>query len=61
MKKTPGQVAYEAELKVVPTYHDSQQRKSWSQLGEVERWSWERNPTPRWIATPRGTLVDVKI
>lgn len=45
--RTPGQIAYEADCKAYPTYHDGTPRKWWSRLGEAERWSWERNPTPR--------------
>jgi hypothetical protein len=37
-----GRPAYEASLLAQPTYHDGTPRKSWEQLGEVERWSWER-------------------
>lgn len=46
--RTPGQVAYEAELAVKPSYHDGTLRRTWAQLSAIARWSWERNPTPRW-------------
>ena len=39
-----GRVAYEASLAACPTYHDGNERKPWAALGEVERWSWERQP-----------------
>lgn len=45
--KTRGQMAYEADCKARPTYDDGSKRKVWGQLGEVERLSWERNPTAR--------------
>lgn len=45
--KTPGQIAYEEDVRLTPTYLDGRPRRAWSQLGEAERWSWERNPTPR--------------
>jgi hypothetical protein len=44
----PGQLAYESECAVRPVYHDGTQRRTWDQLCEYARWSWERNPTPRW-------------
>jgi hypothetical protein len=46
--KTPGQLAYETELRARPRYDDGGQRKTWDQLPEIAKWSWERNPTPRW-------------
>lgn len=45
--RTPGQLAYEADCAVRPNYHTGEPRKSWADLGAVERWSWERNPTRR--------------
>lgn len=45
--KTPGQIAYEEDVRRCPLYHDGTPRRSWSSLCEVARWSWERNPTPR--------------
>lgn len=44
---TPGQRAYEADVRARPTYHDGTPRKPWSALGDVERGTWERNPTVR--------------
>ncbi len=40
--------AYSADVAARPTYHDGTPRKTWEQLDEVARWSWQRNPTPRW-------------
>lgn len=37
-----GQRAYEASIAAAPLYHDGTPRKAWGQLGDVERWSWER-------------------
>lgn len=45
---TPGQLAYESELIRAPLYHDGAPRKTWTQLPDYAKWSWERNPTPRW-------------
>lgn len=39
--------AYEEDVRRKPTYHDGTPRKAWSELGEVEQWTWKRNPTPR--------------
>lgn len=47
-RQSPGQLAYEADVKARPNYNDGSPRKSWDDLGTVERKSWERNPTPRW-------------
>lgn len=55
-RKTPGQLAYEADCKARPTYDGGAPRATWAALGEVERWSWERNPTPRWVEVDRETV-----
>lgn len=44
---TPGQMAYEIDLANTPTYHDGAKRPSWASLGQLERQTWEKNPTPR--------------
>lgn len=44
---TPGQLAYEEDVRRSPSYPDGSPRKAWAALGDVERWSWERCPTPR--------------
>ena len=45
--RTPGQIAYEAELLVRPNYDDGRPRRSWDQLPDDIKRSWEKNPTPR--------------
>ena len=40
--KSRGQLDYESDLARRPLYHDGRRRKTWNQLGEVERWSWDR-------------------
>lgn len=45
--KTPGQLAYEEDLCRKPFYPSGDTRKTWAQLGDIERLSWEREPTPR--------------
>jgi hypothetical protein len=50
--KTPGQLAYERDLEHQPTYNCADHgtdapRPTWSELREIARWSWERNPTDR--------------
>lgn len=40
--KPLGQMAYEADVAKTPNYHDGKPRPAWSELGDVERWSWER-------------------
>lgn len=62
---TPGRAAYESDCAARPNYHDGTPRKPWSSLGDVERASWEKEPTPRFIPNPfwcetckgRGYLV----
>lgn len=51
---TPGRSAYEADCAGSPLYHDGTARKTWAHLGTIERWSWERNPTPRGSVTLPG-------
>lgn len=47
-RPTPGEVAYSTELLAKPNYHDGTKRHQWHELSDIARWSWERNPTPRW-------------
>jgi len=47
MAKTQGQAAYETDIAARPTYDDGSVRKTWEHLGEIERLSWQCNPTPR--------------
>lgn len=48
---TPGHTAYEADLRQQPRYHDGTSRRTWEQLSDFAKWSWERNPTPRTYRT----------
>lgn len=52
--KSPGQIAYEAECAIAPTYPDGGRRKTWHQLSELARASWEKNPTPRKLVVRRS-------
>ena len=47
-----GQIAYEADIQAMPTYHDGSPRKIWAELSEIAQWSWEMNPCSRDWATP---------
>lgn len=51
--KTPGQMAYEADLLKRPNYHDGKPRRAWHELGEPAQSSWRRNP----ISPPSGAVV----
>lgn len=42
--KTPGQIAYEANVAQTPNYPDGTARRTWEQLTSVARDSWERRP-----------------
>jgi len=44
---TPGQMAYEIDVANTPNYPDGAPRPGWEKLGQLERSSWEKNPTPR--------------
>jgi len=44
---TPGELAYNEDVRRRPTYHTGERRPSWAQLATYAKWSWERNPTPR--------------
>lgn len=43
---TPRQ-AYEEDVRRSPLYNDGTPRRSWDELPDHVRLSWERNPTPR--------------
>ncbi len=43
--KTPGQLDYERDVQQKPLYHTGQPRKTWDELSEITRWSWERRST----------------
>jgi len=47
MKQTPGQRAYNRELQYVPNYDKGVPRKTWEELDDIAKASWEKNPTPR--------------
>lgn len=40
--KSPGQLAYEADVARRPTYDDGSPRKRWEQLDANMQWSWQR-------------------
>jgi hypothetical protein len=42
-----GREAYEEDCRRRPTYPDGTPRKTWEELADVERSSWDRDPTPR--------------
>ena len=60
MSKSPGQLAYEADLLVMPRYYDGGKRKSWRELGRAEQDSWERNPTPYHTANGGGLIAQAE-
>lgn len=47
MQKSPGQLAYEADVRAAPKYPDGAPRRSWAALPPIVRDTWERNSTPR--------------
>ena len=44
--KTPGQLDYERDVRQNPLYRTGQPRKTWEELSEITRWSWERRHIP---------------
>lgn len=50
--KTPGQLDYERDVQQKPLYHTGQPRKTWEELSEITRWSWERGATIRLPTAP---------
>ncbi len=50
--KTPGQLDYEADVQQKPLYHNGKPRKTWKELPEICRWSWERRATTHPPTTP---------
>jgi hypothetical protein len=40
--KTQGQIDYEKDVKHKPNYHDGTARKKWSELREIEQYSWDK-------------------
>jgi hypothetical protein len=49
--KTPGQIAYEKELELMPTYHTGEPRRQWAELSIWCQQTWEADPEPRDIDT----------
>jgi hypothetical protein len=45
--KTPGQLAYEADVQAMPVYHDGAARHGWHELGYAVQDNWQRHPTAR--------------
>ena len=41
--KTVGEARYVYDCLQRPLYHNREKRKTWEDLGEVEKWSWERS------------------
>ena len=44
-----GKEAYEVELKARPNYETGSPRPTWDKLSEIAKYSWNKNPTPRFI------------
>ena len=55
---SPGQQAYEKDLRVIPLYPDGQKRKKWSELPDGIKSSWENNPNPRDYAAARKVFSE---
>ena len=48
---TPGELAYNEDVRRQPTYHTGERRPAWTALETYAKQSWERDPTPRdWTA-----------
>ncbi len=47
MPKTPGQIAYEEDVRRKPLYNNGAPRRHWLDLRAEFRQSWEDDPTPR--------------
>lgn len=52
---TPGEAAYNEDLRRQPLYHTGEPRLTWAQLDAWAKQSWECNPTPR--DYPRATVT----
>jgi len=44
---TPGELAYNEDVRRQPTYHTGERRPAWAALETYAKQSWERDPTPR--------------
>jgi len=49
--------AYKEDCARCPTYHDGTKRKTWEQLGDIERSTWRKNPTPRTYLNFAGRTI----
>jgi hypothetical protein len=47
MSKTPGQLAYEEDVRRCQNYPSGKPRAAWDAIGSVEQQTWEQNPTAR--------------
>lgn len=47
MDQSAGARAYMQDCILEPNYHDGRPRPQWDELGQLEKESWERNPTIR--------------
>ena len=52
---TPGEIAYNEDVRRRPTYHTGEPRPAWATLEAYAKQSWERNPTPREWSIPALT------
>jgi hypothetical protein len=66
--KSPGQMAYEEDVRRHPNHDDGTSRPTWDELGDahcagtqtVVKDSWEKNPTPRDYSQPTAvTTIDI--
>jgi hypothetical protein len=58
--KSEGQIAYENDVTARPNYDDGSPRPLWNTLSDDVRWSWHRNPTPRYARMANGVEVVMK-
>ena len=49
---TPGEFAYNEDVRRRPTYDKGERRPAWAALETYAKQSWERNPTPREWTVP---------
>jgi hypothetical protein len=50
--QTPGEIAYNEDVRRRPTYDKGAPRPTWAQLDYHAKVSWARNPTPREWTVP---------
>mgnify|MGYP007071672430 FL=1 len=58
--KTPGQIDYERDVRQNPLYRTGQPRKTWAELPEIIRQSWERGATIK-QPTPPTPLITIAL